>query len=226
MSCCVLAVQPARIHAARASRTFGCLGLLLTLGASAQAQTRVVTFELPAGTTLAQLRAGLFTTYTYGLRLDPGASAWGVGQFGTKYPCPSGTYCASPNGVVSGDATFGTFTFERASLFQSFLFSGEPSLSAPGSQARIAVQLSLGGVTVYTSPFMDVLRTTQQFTLAYAGRVDAVRFVGNPSNALFDDITFTPTAVVPEPSTVVLTAGGLSLVAALAWRRGGRRATV
>lgn len=202
----------------RAGATLTAVAACAVFSAPVQAQPRVVTFEPPPGTSLAQLRTELFTTYKYGLRLDAGASAWGVGYFGTAYPCPVSTYCASPNGVVSGDETFGTFTFERPSRFFSFFFSGEPTLGGTGAQARVAVQLSRGGV-VYTSPFADVRRSSELFILAYSEPVDEVRFVGNPANALFDDIFFAPTAVVPEPSTFALAGTGLLATAGAAAHR-------
>lgn len=179
----------------------------------------------PIPLTLSFAGAGNATLNGAGLVLTQGAGADGDGRYpvsGTRYLETYTTTGATP-----------AFRIDFANPVAAFGFYGI-DVGEFGSQLALRFTLVGGATTTWTLPYLATngVNTRRDGSLFYAGFIaptdfTSVAFLGTADDDYFalDDLSVgaraqvAPTAVVPEPATGALVAGGLALAGGVAARR-------
>lgn len=140
----------------------------------------------------------------------------GVGLNEFEFPPRSNFNVISDNGAPITidfssplDSIFAYFTYAQGITMEAF-DSGSSSLGTVSSAGGCASNMALSG-TAGCLP-------NEQLSLSGIGAISRVTITGNPAGGSFvmDDLNFTtsaggPNPVIPEPATILLSAGGLAM---------------
>jgi len=150
---------------------------------------------------------------------DAGTTTVGlVGPTGPFFPAIDGNYSA----LLQGGGTASAASISQTGLMpagsQSLLFEAKPDFSDDVLDLSIGTQ-QIQLITLSSAPTYNLFGANIS---AWAGQTEPLTFSApteaGGNNWVIDDISFSPTAVTPEPSTLALFLMGGAALAARRWR--------